>query len=304
MYREELANLVETWTEDNIDIRDNWNDWEEFLSEQGYIKTYQEIYDMDLNYLINEKDYNYWDEENQKWNVESLIENDNDITKMSNGCYFAHNQQYIDDYIIDLFYEQQEEKAKQQRLNWSITQAYIDLDKSINGFSRIDALLFILAHNFGEEKIYFASSIGKVKKELLKCLKDFLSLVFHSNFDTQISLWIPNHDLWSNEEDEHYCDLIRFGGYEILSDGQKILDSDVIILKNEESIHTLEYFTYQNIDDFCEYIAEICESYKNDCYDVGDRTHTKEINEEINKIIDNYWMNTIEFDYAEFYLNQ
>ena len=109
-YREELTELVREWTEDCIDITDNWNEWENFLTEQGYIKTYDEVYEMDLNYLVSNQDMDFWNEEQEEWDVESLIINDNDITEMSNECYFVHNQQYIDDYIIDLFYEQQERK--------------------------------------------------------------------------------------------------------------------------------------------------------------------------------------------------
>lgn len=187
------------------------------------------------------------------------------------------------------------------RLNWAINQAYIDLDQSDNGFSRFDALLFIFGHDFGEQKIFFASDINKVRGELLKCIKDTLNIINDIIYDGSIDLWLPNSNLWSNEEDDHYCQLIKFGGYEILADGQKILDADAILLKDEESIHTLEYFTYQNINELCDYIAEVFEFYKNDVFDVGDKTYEQAINKKLNKIIDNYWMNTIEFDYAEFY---
>ena len=303
-YREELTELVKIWTEDEIDITDDWNKWEDFLTEQGYIKTYDEIYRMDLDFLKSYKINRYWDKNNGKWNVEQLIKEDNDITKMSNGCYFIHNQQHIDEYIIKMFYEQQEEERIKKAIEENITQAYIDLNTSINAFSRFDALLFVLSHNFGKEQIYFTTEMNKVRQQLLYCINDVLSLVNDTIYDGSIKLWIPNHNLWSDEEDEHYCDLIRFGGYEILSDGQKILDSDVIILKDEESIHTLDYFTYQNIDDFCDYIAEVFEFYKNDYNDVGDREYNKQTNQKLNNIIDNYCMNTVEFDYAEFKLNR
>lgn len=303
-YREQLIELMQEWTEDEIDITDKWTEWEEFLTKQGIIKTYEEVYEMDLNYLISTKNYDYWDEENGRWDVERLIIDDNDITKMSNECYFVHNQDFIDESVIDDFYAEQEEKRMQKAIEENITQAYIDLKTSINAFSRFDALLFIFAHNFGKEQIYFATEMSKVRQQLLYCINDVLSLVNDTIYDGSIKLWIPNHNLWSDEEDEHYCELIRFGGYEILSDGKKILNSDVIILKNEENIQTLDYFTYQNIDDFCDYIAEVFEFYKNDCNDVGDRAYSEEINKKINNIIDNFWMNTIEFDYAEFKLNR
>lgn len=180
---------------------------------------------------------------------------------------------------------------------------YLTLESSKNGFNKFESIITLLKNDFGKEKIYFATEISKVRQQLLYCINDVLSLVNDTIYDGSIKLWIPNHNLWSDEEDEHYCDLIRFGGYEILSDGQKILDSDVIILKDEESIQTLDYFTYQNIDDFCDYIAEMFEFYKNDCNDVGDREYNEQINQKLNNIIDNYW-NTVEFDYAEFKLNR
>ena len=302
-YKEQLIDLMKGWTDDSIDITDNWEEWEKFLKEQGYIRTYDEVYEMDLNYLVSNQDMDFWNEEKEEWDVESLIINDNDITEMSNGCYFVHNQQYIDDYIIDLFYEQQERKEKEKKLDWAIKQAYIDLNESSNGFSRFDALLFIFGHDFGNEKLYFASDMEKVKRELLKCIKSVLNLVDDNIYDGSIELWLPNHNVWSDAEDEHYCELIMFGGYGILEDGQKILDSDAIILKDEESIQTLEYFTYENMNQLCDYVAELFEFYKNDVFNVGDKEYEQEINKKLNDIINNYWMNTIEFDYAEFYLN-
>lgn len=193
---------------------------------------------------------------------------------------------------------------KQEAINWAITQAYKDLNESSNAFNRFDALLFIFGHDFGEQKIFFASDINKVKKELLKCIKDTLNVVNDIIYDDSIDLWLPNKNIWSDEEDDHYCQLIKFGGYEILADGQKILDADAILLIDEESNHTLEYFTYENMNELCDYIAEVFEFYKNDVFDVGDKAYEQEINQKLNKIIDNYWMNTIEFDYAEFYNNQ
>ena len=301
-YREELIKLVQMWTEDNIDITDNWSEWETFLTEQGYIKTYDEVYEMDLSYLQSQQDMNYW--AYGKWDVDALINDDNDITKMSNGCYFVHNQSYIDESDIDLFYEQQEAKAKQERLNYAITQAYKDLDKSFNAFSRFDALLFVFGHDFGSAKINFLSDINKVKEESLKCIQDVLNLMNKSIDDGFIKLWLPNHNIYSNEEDEKYCELIRFGGYSILEDGQKILNADAIILKDEESIQTLEYYTYENMNQLCDYIAELFEFYKEDVFNVGNKKYEQAINKKLNKIIDQYWKDgKIDFDYAEFYKN-
>ena len=300
-YREELIELVKEYIEDNIDITDNWSEWEEFLTKQGYIRTYQQVYDMDLEYLISNKDNEYWNKNNEKWDVESLITNDNDITKMENGCYFVHCHQYIDEYIIDLFYEQQEQKEKQKALDWAIAQAYKDLDESVNGFNKVDALLFIAKHDFGNTKLYFASDIKKVKRELLECFKKILELINDAIDDGSVELWLPNHNMYSNEEDKHYCELIKFGGYEVLEDGQTILKSDAIILKDEENIHTLDFYTYQNMHHLCNYIEELFKFYKKDCSDIGDEEYEQEINEELNRIVDYYWKNgKIDFDYAEF----
>lgn len=297
--KKELIQLVKDYTEDGIDITENYEEWKKFLTEQGYIKTYDEVYEMDLNYLISNKDSDYWDEENQKWNVELLIENDNDITNLPNGYFFVHNQQYINEYDIELFYEQQENKIKQQRLNWAMNQAYMDLKSSTNGFSRFDALLFIFGHDFGEQEIFFASDMAKVRKELLKCIKDVLEVINDAIYDGSVKLWLPNHDMWSDEEDEHYCELIRFGGYGVLEDGQKILDADAIILKDEEGNQTLDYYTYQNMHHLCDYIADLFEYYKEDYNNICDEDYTEEINQKLNNIINSYWQNTIEFDYAE-----
>ena len=102
-YREELIGLVKDFTEDNIDITDNWREWEEFLTNRGFIRTYDEVYEMDLAYLQCNKDWNYYNEEKNEWDVKSLIELDNDIELMSNGCYFVHHQDYIDKVIIKDF---------------------------------------------------------------------------------------------------------------------------------------------------------------------------------------------------------
>lgn len=304
-YIEELTKLVKKYTENEVDITENWNEWEDFLSDQGYIKTYKEVYAMDLAYLQNNKDMDYW--AYGKWDVDALIENDEDITPMSNGCFFVHNQESIPQSVIDEFYKQLKDRKKQQALNYAIFQAYEDLHYSENGFSRFDALLFIVGHDFGyeSEKLYFASDIKKVKRELLECFKEVLKLMNDSIDDGYIELWLPNHNEYSNEEDEKYCKLIRFGGYSILEDGQKILNSDAILLKNEESIHTLEYFTYQNMHQLSNYIGELFEFYKKDCFDVGDKEYEQEINEELNRIIDYYWKNgKIDFRSADFFRNE
>lgn len=299
--REKLIELVEQWTEDNININENFTEWEEFLTKQGYIKTYNQVYNMDLAYLQENKDYQYM--KNGEWDVDALIDDDNDIEKLIDGLYFVHCQTYIPQYVIDKFYEQQNEKQKQKEIDLSITQSYINLNLGHNGFNRFKDILNICSNNFGKEILYFCTEMKKVKQELLYCINDVLDLVNDIIYDGSIKLWIPNHNMWSNDEDDHYCQLIKFGGYEVFDIGKTILKSNVIILKEEESIQSLDCYTDENMKDFFEYIKEVFEFYIKDCFDVGDNNYVKETNEKLNNIIDKYWSNTIEFDYGEFYLN-
>lgn len=297
-YKEELAKLVETWTENNIDIRDNWNDWEKFLSKQGYIRTYQEVYNMDLNYLINEKDYDYWDEEDQKWNVESLIENDEDIVEMSNGCFFVHNQEYIDEYDIEKFYKKLEERKRN-------TEAYLVLNNSKNAFKRMNSLIRLLKNDFGKEKIFFASSMDKVRKENAKCLIDVLKIrsIYFSDYGWFRAIIFDNTN--TTEEDNKYIKILQHIGFaDFCYDAQTILESDFVILTECESIQDVVCFTYDNIEDFGNYIKDVLSIIEKECNDVDDIDFTAKINKRINHIIDNYWQNTFEFDYAEFEKNQ
>lgn len=193
---------------------------------------------------------------------------------------------------------------REKQLNWAINQAYIDLKESSNAFNRFDALLFIFGHNFGNQKLYFASDMNKVRRELLKCIKSVLNLIDNNIDDGSIELWLPNHNIWSDAEDEHYCELIMFGGYGIFEDGHQILESDAILLINDDGIHTLEYFTYENMNQLCDYIIELFEFYKEDVFNVDNKRYEQVINKKLNKIIDQYWKDgKIDFDYAEFYKN-
>lgn len=102
--KEAIIKLTKEWTSDNIDVSKYWKKWYKFLQTKGYIKTYQEIYDMDLAYLQCNKDYDFWI--NGEWDVDLLINNDNDIEQIDNNLYFYHHQELIDEDIIDEFYEQ------------------------------------------------------------------------------------------------------------------------------------------------------------------------------------------------------
>ena len=296
--REELIELVKEHTEHSIDITENFCDWEQFLVEQGCIKTYKEVYDMDLNYLINEKDYDYWDEENQQWNVELLIENDEDITEMSNGCFFVHNQNYIDEYNIEKFYEQLEKRKRN-------TEAYITLKYSKNAFKRMNSLIRLLKNDFGREKIFFVSSMDKVRKESVKCLIDILTLRNTYFSDCGLFRTIMFNNTNTTEEDNKYIKILQHIGFaDFCYDAQEILESDFVILTEWENIQDSLYFSYDNIEDFGNYIEDVLSIIEKECDNIDDIDFTAKINKRMNHIIDNYWQNTFEFDYAEFEENQ
>lgn len=301
----------------DIDVEKDYEKWVEHLSPYIYTLEYAVKCDEDWIYC-NRKDVwcDYTEEEKEEieanWDewIIGFVEADNDYTEITddeNGqrYFFRHNQECLDISEIEDFYETydierplSDAEIKQQKENKKMLQAYYDLNISYYGFKRFKALLHIFKNDFGEQKIYWASNIDKVRKQLLYCINDVLDLINDNIEDGSIRLWIPNHT-YSNEEDEHYCELIYFGGYEILSDGQTILDSDVIILKDEESIQSLDCYKYENMDYFFNYIEEVFEYYEKDVRDVYDREYEKEINEKLNNIINQYWQNTIEFDYAE-----
>ena len=175
-----------------------------------------------------------------------------------------------------------------------INENALILKNENNAFERIEALLDILKEN---NYTNFCTDSEKIKKEILHCLNELLkkvNTVF--NDDEFIKLWIP-YDTYSDEADEHYCELIRFGGYEILYDGEEIVEADVIILQKHDGNQTLDCYTYQNINSFCNQMKIAFDYYENDIIDVDDDEYIKESNKELNDIIDEYWMNTIEYDY-------
>lgn len=169
-----------------------------------------------------------------------------------------------------------------------------------DAFKRMNALLYILKNNFGEEVIYFASNMDKVKKELTKCLSDLLNIRnynFKMDYGT-IKAVILDKDIKSEYENEKYVEIIRHCGYDILEYGSDILASDIIILTEYDSIYDAYWFTYQNIDDFANYIEDVLSIIEKECDDINDINFFNEINNEINDVINQYWGNTIEFDYA------
>ena len=178
-------------------------------------------------------------------------------------------------------------------------QEYINLKISNDGFNRLKSLLNIFNNDFGEEKIYFLSNMDKVKKEILYCLNDVLSALDDVLGTGNLKLWIPKHYA-CDEEDEQYCELIRFGGYNVIRDADAILGSDVIILKCDDGNQTLKYITYENIKPLCKEIEEYFNFCINMLLHIGNYEKIKEINDEINDIIDYYWnKGKIDFDYAE-----
>lgn len=307
-YREELIELVKEWTEDSIDITDDWNEWEEFLTQQGYIKTYKEVYEMDLSHLQsfghdfdNTEDYI---NDDGTWNVEQLISEDNDIVKMSNECYFVHNQDYIDEYTIDKFYEQQAEKQKQKMLELKITQAYMDLKLANNGYNRLEYLLTIFKHNFGKESIYLLTSQDKTKKEFVKCMNEVLEIRNHFGEDYGYFHTIIFENTASDEEDEKYMKVLKHIGYDAFcQNAENILESDFVILENYDGNQDVQWFTYENIEDFVNYIEDVVLLIRKEVIAIGDKEFEIKVHQKLEEIIDNYWMNTIEFDYAEFFSN-
>lgn len=182
-------------------------------------------------------------------------------------------------------------------------QKYMILkNKEEDAFKRMNALLYILKNNFGEEVIYFASDMDKVRKELTKCLSELLN-IRNNNFGMDygtIKAIILDKDIKSESEDEKYVKIIRHCGYDVFEYGSDILASDVVILVECDGIHDAYWFTYQNIDDFANYIEDVLSIIKKECDDIDDADFTYVINKKINNVINKYWMNTVEFDYAEF----
>lgn len=180
-------------------------------------------------------------------------------------------------------------------------QKYMIL-KNENAFKRMNALLHILKNNFGEEVIYFASDMDKVRKELTKCLSELVNIRnknFSEDYGT-VEIIFLDKSIGSKEEDEKYVKIIRHCGWGILNYSTEILESDIIILTECASIQDAYWFTYENIDDFANYIEDVLSIIEKECDDINDINFFNEINEEINDTINRYWMNTVEFDYAEF----
>lgn len=182
-------------------------------------------------------------------------------------------------------------------------QKYMILkNENENAFRRMNALLHILKNNFGEEVIYFASDMDKVRKELTKCLSELVNIRnknFSEDYGT-IEVIFLDKNIGSKEEDEKYVKIIQHCGWRILNYSTEILESDIIILTECASIQDAYWFTYQNIDEFANYIEDVLSIIKKECDDINDIDFFNEINEEINDTINRYWMNTVEFDYAEF----
>ena len=89
----------------NIDISEDYDTWFDFLKQENILMTYDEVYEMDLAHL-NSCGHDYGDKyinKDMTWNVELLIENDNDIEKISNNLFLYHNA--IDESLLDKFEE-------------------------------------------------------------------------------------------------------------------------------------------------------------------------------------------------------
>ena len=102
---------------------------------------------------------------------------------------------------------------------------------------------------------------------------------------------------FTNTDDELYKHFIDFGGFnQVLMQGNDILNASIILLDNSTEKHLIKCFDISHENDAYDIIDESIEAMKD--------TYLDEDNDAINEIINEFWMNTIEFDYEEFYLNE
>lgn len=294
--REQLRKIVKEWTENNIDIEEDFNNWCEFLTKEKYIQTYDEIYQMELEHLSSEKEIydEYYDKENSIWNVDKLINDDNDIEMIIDGLYFVHNQSYIDKYIIDDFYEYKE-------INNRVKYAYRNLNKLHDNFNRAKSLLIVLQNDFGIYKHYLSTDIQYTRERMLIAIKDILNIMYVYNNDNDYSIELFVSDNTKSQYQKLIKDLIYYtNGYDILKNSDIILESDAILFETDASKHTVQYYTYDNIDELCDYIEDVFSNFVKFVLHLYDREEIQQINQELGEAIDNCW-DRIDFDYYQFY---
>ena len=292
--REKLIELVKEWTENSIDITEDFNDWYEVLTERGYIRTYTQMYQIELKYLQSEKDYDYYDSENDKWDIDRFIQNDNDIEQIIDGLYFVHSQDYIDEYTIELCYEEIES-------NKSVRYAYRNLHKLHDNFHRVKDLLIVLQNDFGSYKHYVNTDIQYAKERMLIAVKDIVDIIDMYNNDTDYSIELFVSDNTKSQYHDLVKNLIKYSdGYDILKNSDEILECDAILFKTEQGNHILQYYTYDNINRLCNYIEEEFSNFIKFVLYLYSRKEIQEINKELGKAINNCW-DRIDFEYNQFY---
>ena len=166
------------------------------------------------------------------------------------------------------------------------------MKNSQNAFQRWRALLKILEK---DDYTNFLSSEEKTKRKILECFQKILEYRDSEIEGGICQLWLKP-PVYSDEADEEYCKLIRFGGYEIIGDGDTILQSDMIILESYDSNQYILYYNYQNINRFCDYMQDVINAFEDEVCNIYDDIFQDEFNQKINKIID-YYCDFIDYDY-------
>ena len=178
-------------------------------------------------------------------------------------------------------------------------QEYVILQKSKNSYKRCKALINIIKRDFGEEVIYMCTPIEKAKEEILKCFNNIFKYISWLNHidETEKVYHFYRMSCFTNTDDELYKHFIDFGGFnQVLMQGNDILNASIILLDNSTEEHLIKCFDISHENDAYDIIDESIDAMKD--------TYLDEDNDAINEIINEFWMNTIEFDYAEFKLNR
>ena len=178
-------------------------------------------------------------------------------------------------------------------------QEYVILQKSENSYKRCKALINIIKEDFGEEIIYMCTPIDKAKEEILKCFNNIFKYISWLNHidETEKIYHFYRMCCFTNTDDELYKHFIDFGGFnQVLMQGNDILNASIILLDNSTEEHLIKCFDISHENSAYDIIDESIDAMKD--------TYLDEDNDAINEIINEFWMNTIEFDYEEFYLNK
>lgn len=171
---------------------------------------------------------------------------------------------------------------------------YMILKKSTSSYKRCKSLINIYREEFGEKSIFLCTPIDKAKEEILKCFNkifEYISWLNHIPKSEQVYKFY-RMSCFTNTDDDFYKNLIDFGGFnQVLMQGNDILEASIILLNNSTEEHLIECFSIEKEKQALDVIEESIDAIKNS-YLITD-------NDEINSIINDFWMNTIEFNYGE-----